>query len=283
MAWTIRSVLAWARGYLQAKGSPSPRLDAELLLAHALAKDRMHLYLDLDRPLLEGELASYRNLLKRRGEREPVAYILGHREFYSRDFAVNGNVLIPRPETEILVEKAVELAPESGEVFEIGVGSGAVIVSILLERPDLRGCGTDISEAAIAVARENARVHGVEDRLRLETGDLFEGFSGKFPVIVANPPYVSFGDASLLQEDVLRYEPAQALFAGNDGLDIIRRIVAQASGHLVPGGRLIMEIGHAQRGAVEKLIWENGELKLLQWIRDLAGSDRAVIAENTHG
>lgn len=283
MAWTIRSVLAWARGYLQTKGSPSPRLDAELLLAHALAKDRMHLYLDLDRPLLEGELASYRNLLKRRAEREPVAYILGRREFYSRDFAVNGDVLIPRPETEILVEKAVELAPESGEVFEIGVGSGAVIISILLERPDLRGCGTDISEAAIAVARENARGHGVEDRLRLETGDLFEGVSGKFPVIVANPPYVPFDDASLLQEDVLRYEPGQALFAGNDGLDIIRRIVAQASGHLEPGGRLIMEIGHAQRGAVEKMVGENGELTLLQWIRDLAGSDRAVIAENTHG
>ena len=283
MAWTIRSVLAWARGYLQIKGSPSPRLDAELLLAHALAKDRMHLYLDLDRPLLEGELASYRNLLKRRAEREPVAYILGHREFYSRDFVVNGDVLIPRPETEILVEKAVELAPESSEVFEIGVGSGAVIISILLERPDLRGCGTDISEAAIAVARENARSLGVEGRLRLETGDLFEGVSGKFPVIVANPPYVSFDDAPLLQEDVLRYEPARALFAGNDGLDIIRRIVGQASGHLEPGGRLIMEIGHGQRGAVEKMVGENGELTLLQWIRDLAGSDRAVIAENTHG
>lgn len=283
MAWTIRSVLAWARGYLQIKGSPSPRLDAELLLAHALAKDRMHLYLDLDRPLLEGELASYRNLLKRRAEREPVAYILGRREFYSRDFAVNRDVLIPRPETEILVEKAVELAPESGEVFEIGVGSGAVIVSILLERPDLRGCGTDISEAAITVARENARGHGVEDRLRLLAGDLFEGVSGKFPVIVANPPYVSFDEAPLLQEDVLRYEPGQALFAGNDGLDIIRRIVAQASGHLEPGGRLIMEIGHGQRGAVEKMVGENGELTLLQWIRDLAGSDRAVIAENTHG
>lgn len=283
MAWTIRSVLAWARGYLQTKGSPSPRLDAELLLAHVLGKDRMHLYLDLDRPLLESELASYRNLLKRRSESEPVAYILGHREFYSHDFAVTRDVLIPRPETEILVERAVEMAPESCEVFEIGVGSGAVIISILLERPDLRGRGTDISEAAIAVARENARALGVEERLRLGAGDLFDGVSAKFPVIVANPPYVSFDDARLLRQDVVQYEPAGALFAGNDGLDIIRRIVAQASSHLEPGGRLIMEIGHDQRGAVEKMVCENAELTLLEWIRDLAGTDRAVIAENTHG
>jgi release factor glutamine methyltransferase len=283
VAWTIRSVLTWARGYLQTKGSPSPRLDAELLLAQVLDKDRMHLYLDMDRPLLEDELASYRGLLKRRAELEPIAYILGHKEFYSHDFMVSREVLIPRPETELLVEKTVEMAPHGGEVFEIGVGSGAVIISILLERPDLTGYGSDVSEGAIAVARQNAQTLGVEDRLHLHTGDLFQGISRKFPVIVTNPPYVATHDTHQLQEDVLKFEPGCALFAGNDGLDIIRKIIGQASDHLEPGGRLIMEIGHDQKGAVEQMVKDNGELTLLIWIRDLAGADRTVIAEKTHG
>ncbi|HNY65901.1 MAG TPA: peptide chain release factor N(5)-glutamine methyltransferase [Deltaproteobacteria bacterium] len=283
MVWTIRSVLTWARGYLQAKGSESPRLDAEVLLAHVLGRNRLDLYLDMDRPLMESELASYRVLLKRRSEREPVAYILGHKEFYSHDFVVNREVLIPRPESEILVEKAVELAPEQGEVFELGVGSGAVIISILLERLDLTGYGNDISFGALTVARENARRLGVEDRLSLHQGDLFRGMTKRFHLIVANPPYIARSCEHELQEDVRRYEPACALFAGNDGLDIIREIIGQASDHLEPGGRLIMEVGHDQRGAVERMVKEDGKLTLRLWIRDLAGADRTAIVERPHG
>ena len=145
MAWTIRSVIAWARGYLESKGCVSPRLDAEVLLAHALGRQRLDLYLEMDRPLDEAELASYRHLLKRRADHEPVAYIRGFKEFYSKEFFVNSSVLIPRAETEFLVDKAVELAPQGGTIFEVGVGSGAVITSILLERPDLTGYGNDIS------------------------------------------------------------------------------------------------------------------------------------------
>ncbi|HON63145.1 MAG TPA: HemK/PrmC family methyltransferase, partial [Deltaproteobacteria bacterium] len=149
MIWTIRSVLAWAKGYLQDKGVDSPRLDAELLLSHALGKERIELYLDMDKPLSADELAGYRVLLKRRSHREPVAYILGRKEFFSHTFLVNRDVLIPRSETEILVEKASELAPPGSTVFEIGAGSGAVIISILLSRPDLEGLGNDVSKRAL--------------------------------------------------------------------------------------------------------------------------------------
>jgi release factor glutamine methyltransferase len=283
VAWTIRSVLTWAKGYLHAKGSDSPRLDAEVLLAHVLGKGRIDLYLDMDRPLGDEELASYRVLLKRRSESEPIAYILGHKEFYSHDFIVGRNVLIPRPETEILVEKAVELAPKDSDVFEIGVGSGAVIISILLERPELTGYGNDVDSAALAVAGENARKHGVSDRLHLFAGDTCKALSKRFHTIVVNPPYIALPQKSALKGDVRLYEPGHALFAGNDGLDIIREIIAQVKACLFPGGRLIMEVGYDQKDAVEQMVRAAKDLNLLLWIRDLAGIDRAVILERTHG
>lgn len=283
MTWTIRSVLTWAKGYLHAKGSDSPRLDAEVLVAHVLGKSRLDLYLDMDRPLSDEELASYRILLKRRSECEPIAYILGHREFYSHDFIVGRDVLIPRPETEILVEKAVEAAPKDSEVFEIGVGSGAVIISILLERPDLAGYGNDIDRAALAVAGENARKHGVPDRLRLFAGDTCRGLSKRFHTIVVNPPYISLAQKTMLKGDVHLFEPEHALFAGNDGLDIIREIIAQVKACLFPGGRLIMEIGYDQKDAVEQMVRAAEDLDLLLWVKDLAGIDRAVIVERMHG
>ncbi len=283
MAWTVRSVLTWAKGYLHTKGSETPRLDAEILLAHVLGMGRLDLYLDMDRPLGDDELASYRVLLKRRSESEPIAYILGHKEFYSHDFIVGRSVLIPRPETEILVEKAVEFAPTDSEVFEIGVGSGAVIISILLERPDLVGYGNDVDRTALAVAGENARRHGVSGRLHLFQGDTCKGLSKRFHTIVANPPYIALPQESKLKGDVLLFEPGHALFAGNDGLDIIREIIAHVKDCLFPGGRLIMEVGYDQKDAVEQMVRAAEDLKLLLWIRDLAGIDRAVVLERMHG
>lgn len=283
MTWTIRSVLAWTKGYLQDKGVDTPRLDAEILLSHALGKERIQLYLDMDRPLSPEELAAYRVLLKRRSGREPAAYILGRKEFYSHTFLVNPDVLIPRGETEILVEKAVELAPSGGAVFEMGVGSGAVIISILLDRPDLVGFGNDTSREALATARENARTHGVSTRLHLFSGADFHALSKEFSIIVANPPYIALADAGRLQEEVVRFEPKGALFAGNDGLDVIREILAAVHRHLAPGGKLILETGYDQRHEVERMIRENRELKQLQWIRDLSGIDRTVIVERVNG
>jgi release factor glutamine methyltransferase len=283
VAWTIRSVLTWAKGYLQTKGSDTPRLDAEVLLADVLGKRRIDLYLDMDKPLHEEELASYRFLLKRRSESEPIAYILGRKEFYSREFVVNRKVLIPRPETEILVEKAVELSPKDSEIFEIGVGSGAVIISILLERSDLTGYANDVDCAALAVAEENARKHGVAERIHLFPGDTCKPLTMSFHTIVANPPYVSLSQKSALKGDVRLFEPEHALFAGNDGLDIIREIISQVKACLFPGGRLIMEVGYDQKDAVEQMVRAAEDLTLLLWIRDLAGIDRAVVVERTHG
>lgn len=283
MVWTIRSVITWAKGYLQEKGSDSPRLDAELLLAHVLGKERISLYLDMERPLVDAELAAYRVLLKRRAEKEPIAYILGHKEFYSHDFAVNRHVLIPRPDTELLVERAVELAPEGSEIFEIGVGSGAVIISILLERPDLTGYGNDISLDAIHIARGNAGRLGVSERLHLFAGDTCKGLRKRFSTAVVNPPYIAETQKCSIKDDVLLYEPVRALFAGNEGLDIIQEILSRISEYLLPGGRLIMEIGYGQKDAVEKMVRASEGLSLLLWVKDLAGIDRAVIVERTHG
>lgn len=283
MAWTIRSVLAWAKGYLEDKGVDTPRLDAEVLLSHALDKERIQLYLDMDRPLLPDELSAYRILLKRRSEREPVAYILGCKEFYSHTFLVNTDVLIPRGETEILVEKAIELAPSDGAVFEMGAGSGAVIISILLGRPDLVGFGNDTSRKALATARENARLHGVSTRLHLFAGADFHALSEEFSVIVANPPYIALADSGRLQAEVVRFEPRGALFAGNDGLDVIREILATVHRHLVPGGKLVLETGYDQRREVERMILENRGLRQLQWVRDLSGIDRTVVVERVNG
>jgi len=283
VTWTIRSVITWAKGYLKEKGSDSPRLDAELLLAHVLGKERISLYLDMDKPLAEEELAAYRALLKRRSEKEPIAYILGHKEFYSHDFAVNRHVLIPRPDTELLVEKAVELAPKESEIFEIGVGSGAVIASILLERQDLVAYGNDISMDALRVARENADRLGISERLFLFAGDTFKGVKKGFLTVVVNPPYIAETEKHSMKDDVLLYEPTNALFAGNEGLDIIQEIVTRIPEHLLPGGRLIMEVGYDQREAVEKMVSSSKGLTLLLWAKDLAGIDRAVIVERTHG
>ena len=283
MTWTIRSVLAWAKGYLQDKGIDTPRLDAEVLLSHALGKERIQLYLDMDRPLSPDELAAYRVLLKRRSAREPVAYILGRKEFYSHTFQVNPDVLIPRSETEILVEKAVDLAPLDSAVFELGVGSGAVIISILLGRPDLVGFGNDTSRKTLATARENARIHGVSPRLHLFQGADFRALSEEFSIIVANPPYIALTDSGRLPADVVRFEPKGALFAGNDGLDVIREILAAVHRHLAPGGKLILETGYGQRNEVERMIRKNRKLAQLQWIRDLSGIDRAVIVEKISG
>lgn len=283
MTWIVRSVLAWAKGYLEGKGVESPRLDAEVLLAHALGTERIHLYLDMDRPLSGEELSAYRVLLKRRSLREPVAYILGFREFFSHSFLVSPDVLIPRPETELLVEEAVEISPPGSEVFELGVGSGAVIVSILLSRPDLVGHGNDTSMPALAIARENARRHGMSERLSLFAGAGLAALSGRYSTIVANPPYIALSEENTLQEEVLRFEPRAALFAGNDGLDVIREILCAVQDNLVPGGRLVMETGSGQGPEVERIIRNNRNVRLVRWVKDLAGFDRAVVVERTHG
>lgn len=281
--WTIRSVLAWAKSYLEEKKIASPRLEAEILLSSALGVRRIDLYMDMDRPLVEDELASFRVLLKRRSYHEPVAYILGEKEFFSRKFIVNKSVLIPRPETEILVEKTAALAPENAHILEIGVGSGALVISILLERPDLKAAACDISVEAAAVAHENASLHGVNERLDIVVGDGLSPFGATFDVVVMNPPYIRKGDFKSMDREVYEYEPECALFGGNDGLDVIKQILVNISDYLNPKGIFLMEIGFDQQEEVEKIVKEAGGLVIKSWEKDLAGHARAVIMERVHG
>ncbi len=252
--WTIRDVLDWATKDFEARGIDSPRLDAELLVAEALGIDRIGLYLDLGRPLLEGERNAIRPLLIRRREREPVAYILGHRNFYGRRFSVTPDVLIPRPDTETLVDHALGVIAEDAalRVADVGTGSGAIAVSIAAERPLVHVVATDISHAALAVASENALALGVADRVHFEQANIF-GTEGSFDLVLSNPPYIRGADIPGLQAEVRDYEPPNALAGGHDGLDVVRTLIERASEVTVPGAQMLIEIGAGQAAEVKAI------------------------------
>ena len=258
------------------------RIDAQVLMAHALGVDRAWLVANPMRILTESEDARVDMLVARRALGQPVAYIVGRREFYGRDFSVGPEVLIPRPETETLVEAALahldSRAAGSGPptVLDLGTGSGAIAVTLACERPGPRIVATDSSVEALGVARENARAHGVDSRIELAAGSWYGAVPGRrFDLIVANPPYVACGDAHLADGD-LRFEPGQALTDGSaDGLDSIRAIVAGARGHLAPGGALLFEHGYDQAEAVAKLLAAAGFADPIS-ISDLAGIPRVA-------
>jgi len=280
---TISEALTRAKTRLCALNIDSASLDAELLLSHALGIRRIDLIIERHRRLTRGEADEFALLLDRRARKEPVAYITGVKEFFGREFKVNPAVLIPRPETEILVEQAVTLAPQGGRVLEVGVGSGAVIISVLCERQDLRGFGNDLSRAALRTAGDNALMHGVSGRLGLFRGDTLESSAARWPLIIANPPYVAMDDMGILEDDVRLYEPPSALFGGKDGLDIVKGIINALDHALAPGGALIMEVGLGQKDAVEAAVSSRGLIRVRSWIQDLAGIERVVIIERTHG
>lgn len=278
--WTIRSLLAWMTQDFRAAGIATARLDAEVLIAHALGCDRVRLYMDLDRPLAGDELAAVRALVVRRRKREPVAYIVGRREFFRRSFAVGPSVLIPRPETETLVERALELLPvdRTLRVLDLCTGSGAIAVTLLAERPSLRVHATDLSPDALATARANAEAHGVSDRIELCCGDLFAALPTREPydLIVANPPYVAQTDAPKLAPE-LGYEPGLALFAGSDGFAVLDRLCREVSGFLVPGAALLVEIGLGQAARVTSELLAHGMTGAREHL-DLGGVARVVEA-----
>ncbi len=278
MTRTPLELVRLATGYLAEKGVATPRLDAEVLLAHVLGVERIRLYTEFDKPLEEPEVAAFREALRRRARREPVAYITGEREFWSLPFRVGPGVLVPRPETELLVEAALEGAPPEGRILDLGVGSGCVLLAFLTERPGWTGVGTDVSDAALALARENAEALGVADRADLRRGDLFAPVAGeRFDRIVSNPPYVPRDEIEGLEPEVSRYEPRGALDGGPDGLDVIRRIAAEAPRFLAPEGRLLLEFGKGQDAAVRDLLAEAG-FSRVEIRRDLAGIPRVAVA-----
>ena len=278
MTWTVRSLLAWAREWLSNKGVDSPRLDAELLLANALGCDRVRLYIDVDKPLSPEELARFKPLLQRRAAREPVAYILGTKEFYGRSFEVCPGVFIPRPETELLVQLALEAIGRGAavRVLDLCAGSGAVGVSIAAERPKAQVDLVELSPQAAEVARRNAQKHAPGRAVVLQ-GDLYAPLppGQRYQVIVANPPYVPLPDAGKLAPDILDHEPHLALFGGEDGLAVVRAVVAGLRGRLLPGGLFATEIDPPQSGQVAELCKAAG-LTGVRVVRDLAGLDRHV-------
>lgn len=280
--WTIRDVLDWATQDFSARGIESARLDAELLVARALGIDRIGLYLDLHRPLQEAERSAIRPLVARRRDREPVAYILGHRDFFGRRFEVTPDVLIPRPDTETLVEHALAQIPKDApsRVLDVGTGSGAIAVTLASERPAARITATDISKAALEVAGRNAAAHGVQDRITFEHVDLLRA-SSPYDVIVSNPPYIARTELETLQEEVRDHEPDTALFGGEDGLDVIRRLLDVARPAVEAGAHLLIEVGAAQAAAVVDLGIETGAWKRVAVYPDLDRVERVVHLRRT--
>lgn len=261
--WTIRKVLTWATDDLRSRDSDTPRLDAELLLAHVLRINRIGLITDAERPLGKEELAAYRELHKRRRAGEPVAYLLRVREFYGRPFRVDSRVLVPRPDTEILVEVALDRMRErslSARVLDLCTGSGCVAVTLAKERPTWSLLGSDISEDALVVARDNALRLGALPRIAFTRSDLFAGIApgSRFDLITANPPYIPDGDKASLAQTIVGFEPHIALFGGSDGLDFAKRIIVGAPAFSSRDAVLAMEIGAGQAQEVAAHFREHG-------------------------
>jgi release factor glutamine methyltransferase len=274
--WTPLKLLSWTQEFFAKKGIDAPRLTAEVLLAHALSCDRVRLYLDFDKPLGDPELAAYRELVRRRADGEPTAYLTGKREFYGHGFAVDRRVLVPRPETELVVEVALAALPEGGRALDLCTGSGAIAVSLALGRPGARVVATDVSEDALTVARENAARLGAV--VELATGDLWAAVHGdaRFDVIASNPPYIPSRELAGLSREVRR-EPCIALDGGEDGLAVLRRVVAGAPARLVPGGTLVVEMHESHREILPGLCLDAG-FATAQARDDLAGLPRYVVA-----
>jgi len=277
----IRTILQRTTRDLTAGGSPSPRLDAEVLLMRFLRMDRLQLSMQPERELAGEEVAGFTRWVERRRLGEPVAYILGDKEFWSLRFEVSRGVLIPRPETECLIEEVLRFYRPPGEglrVLDIGTGSGAIGVVLARELPAARVAATDISPGALAVARRNALAHGVADRMEFFQGDLFAALSGDFDIICSNPPYIPEDEYDLLPAGIRNFEPPGALIAGPDGVDFHRKIIREGAHRLKAGGRIFLEIGEGQRDRVAALFREEGVYEEIGFRKDYGGIDRVASA-----
>ncbi len=255
---TVLEVLNAATSYLKQRGVESPRLNAEHLLAHALGKKRrMDLYLEFDRPLGEPDREPLRGLVKRRAEGVPLQHLLGTVEFFGREFLCDGRALIPRPETEQLVERVLKLAPGAGSFLDVGTGSGVIALTLALERLDAAVTACDVSSKALELASENRARLGLEKRVRLVESDLLAAVEGSFDAVVANLPYIPAAEIASLSKEV-RHDPVSALDGGGDGLRLIERLADGVGEKLTPGGLLALEIGHDQSTPVEAMLRERG-------------------------
>jgi release factor glutamine methyltransferase len=280
--WTVLELIYETTGYFNKKAIASARLDAELLLAHCLGIDRIQLYIAFERPLTEAELSAFRELVRRRAAGEPVAYLTGYREFWSLKIRVRHGVLIPRPETELLVEEGIKMlktCDREAAVLELGTGSGAIAVALAKEIKNSMTYATDISPSALAVARQNISEQGLQERIRLVCGNSLAPFrkSPLFDLIISNPPYICRGEIATLAVEIKDHEPLQALDGGDDGLVFYRQWIPHMPHLLRAGGGVILEIGAEQADAVSQLFRDAGFPDVVTE-KDYAGHSRAVIA-----
>lgn len=280
--WTIGRLLDWTTKFLQQKGSESPRLDSEVLLAHALGCKRIDLYARHTEEASEQGRQQFRELVRQRVEGCPVAYLVGRKEFFSLEFTVNRAVLIPRPDTECVVDECLRLAKamETPTILDIGTGSGCLAVAIAKHHKTAQLTAVDISPDALAVASENARKHGVVERIQFLLGDLFAPLvpDGRFDFILSNPPYIPHDDIAKLAPGVRDYEPHTALDGGGDGFAVFDRLIAEAPAHLKPEGYLLIEIGSPQEAPARERIERHGGYELAKTILDGSGHPRVLMA-----
>lgn len=286
--WSIREALTWGIGQLKASQGEGASLDAQILLAFVLGCERSQLFLDPQKPLTDPQDMQYRSVIARRRAAEPVAYIVGSKEFYGLQFRVDSRVLIPRPETEILVEAALKIIRKRlahGEqliVADIGTGSGIIPITLAVEEPRIDTIyASDLSGAALEVARENSILHGVQGLVHLLEGDLLESLPEAVDILTANLPYVGLVERSELASGVVDYEPETALFSGPDGLDLLQRFCTEVQqfDRLRPGAVMLLEIGYRQKEVLTKWLlqlWPQAHIECLQ---DYAGWDRHLLVE----
>ncbi|MBD48857.1 MAG: protein-(glutamine-N5) methyltransferase, release factor-specific [Gemmatimonadetes bacterium] len=281
-SWTILRMILWSAEYLKNKGVETGRLDAEWLLAAALGVDRLQLYLKYDRPLRSEEREAFKPLLRRRAGREPLQYIIGRTGFRELELKTDPRVLIPRPETELLVQEVLDWASAGAEsVWDMGTGAGAVALSLAAEGTWTRVVATDVSPEALSVAADNAERYDLGGHVEFREGSLFEPLEEgeRFDVIVSNPPYIAESEKGELQPEVRDWEPPEALFAGEDGLDVIRQLVAGAPKHLLSGGLLALECGLGQAEGIAADVQATGAFGAVRIRADLTGRPRFVTAE----
>ncbi|MFH1709794.1 MAG: peptide chain release factor N(5)-glutamine methyltransferase [bacterium] len=278
--WTIKRLLDWTTDHFTKHQIENPHLEAEILLAHALATERIKLYIDFEKEPDRVALEIFKGFIKRRTKREPAAYITGNKYFMSLAFKVTRDVLIPRPETELLIENAIELSKTFDRVsaLDIGTGSGAIAVSLARFIDNMDICATDSSQKALELALENAKKHGVESRIKFTETNLFPKEIQKFNIIISNPPYIKTADIQNLAPEIRDFEPIAALDGGADGLNYYRKIAEQAETYLKDDGYLLLEIGAGQSKDVVGIINDKLKPKSIRVKKDLSGLDRVVIA-----
>ena len=280
--WTIGRLLDWTTKYLEQKGTESPRLDAEVLLSHALGCKRIDLYARHTEEAAEQGRQRFRELVRQRVEGCPVAYLVGHKEFFSLEFAVTRGVLIPRPDTECVVDECLRLAKGMTEprILDIGTGSGCLAVAVARHHKTAQVTAVDISTEALAVASANADKHGVAARVRFLQGDLFAPLTRdeRFDFLVSNPPYIPHADIAQLASGVRDYEPHLALDGGADGFTVFDRLIAEAPAYLKPGGYVLIEIGSPQEGPARERIGRHSGYELAKTVHDGSGHPRVLIA-----